>query len=57
VSTFRQGFFSRRGRRLSSFDYGPIAFDYGSRTHRFGAGLDVSEAKTVVRDIRRHYRF
>jgi hypothetical protein len=27
---------------------GPIAFDYGAKTYRFGAGLDEAEAKKLV---------
>lgn len=27
---------------------GPFAFDYGARTIKFGAGLDVAEARTVL---------
>ncbi len=30
---------------------GIIAFDYGARTHRFGAGLDEAETKQVVTAI------
>lgn len=31
---------------------GPIAFDYGARTHRFGAGIDEAEAAPIVAAIR-----
>lgn len=35
---------------------GIIAFDYGVRTYRFGAGLDEAEAKEVVTAIKQRYR-
>jgi hypothetical protein len=35
---------------------GVIAFDYGARTYRFGAGLDEAEAKQVVTAIKQRYR-
>jgi hypothetical protein len=41
---------------MSSFvirGYGLIAFDYGSRTHRFGAVSDVGEALRIHREIAR----
>jgi len=31
--------------------YGPFVFDYGPRTIKFGAGLDVAEARTVLARI------
>ena len=36
---------------------GPIAFDYGSKTLRFGAGLDDAEARDVVRELRERHSF
>jgi len=36
---------------------GPIAFDYGSKTVRFGAGLDDAEAREVIQDLREHHAF
>jgi hypothetical protein len=36
------------GLRYFGFGGGSIAFDYGPKTHRFGSGLDESEAKSVV---------
>jgi hypothetical protein len=36
---------------------GPIAFDYGSKTLRFGAGLDDAEARDVIRDLRERHTF
>lgn len=35
---------------------GVIAFDYGSRTCQFGAGLDEAEAKQVVSALKQRYR-
>jgi hypothetical protein len=35
---------------------GVIAFDYGARTYRFGAGLDEAEAKQIVTTIKKRYR-
>jgi len=35
---------------------GVIAFDYGAKTHRFGAGLDEAEAKQVVTAIKNRSR-
>jgi len=35
---------------------GMIAFDYGARTHRFGAGLDEAETKQVVTAITQRSR-
>jgi hypothetical protein len=35
---------------------GVIAFDYGDRTYRFGAGLDEAEAKEVVTALKQRYR-
>jgi tetrahydromethanopterin S-methyltransferase subunit E len=35
---------------------GVIAFDYGARTYRFGAGLDEAEAKQIVTAIKQRYR-
>jgi len=30
---------------------GHIAFDYGAKTYRFGAGVDEAEAKQIVKQI------
>ncbi|MDF0667027.1 MAG: hypothetical protein P0119_13260 [Nitrospira sp.] len=35
---------------------GVIAFDYGAKTHRFGAGLDEAEAEQVVTAITQRHR-
>lgn len=35
---------------------GVIAFEYGGKTHRFGAGLDETEAKQAVTAIKQRYR-
>ena len=35
---------------------GVIAFDYGARTIRFGAGLEEGEAKEIVTAIKQRYR-
>jgi hypothetical protein len=40
-----------RARRYDPFCGGPIAFDHGSRTFHFGAGLDEGEAFELVRLI------
>ena len=34
---------------------GLVAFDYGAKTYRLGAGLDEAEAKFVVRKITDRY--
>lgn len=34
---------------------GVIAFDYGAKTYRFGAGLDEAEAKQTVTAIKKRY--
>lgn len=36
---------------------GPIAFDYGSGTVRFGNSLDEAEAREVVRELKARYSF
>ena len=35
---------------------GTIAFDYGAKTYRFGAGLDEAEAKLAVTAIKKRHR-
>lgn len=35
---------------------GVIAFDYGARTYRFGAGLDEAEAKQVMTAIKQRFK-
>ena len=44
---------SRRGAHGTPFG-GTIAFDYGSRTVRFGQGIDEPEAKDLVELLKRH---
>ncbi|MGC4096157.1 MAG: hypothetical protein QM706_03485 [Nitrospira sp.] len=34
---------------------GVVAFDYGNTSHRFGAGLDETEAKQVVTALKKRY--
>jgi hypothetical protein len=34
---------------------GPIAFDYGARTYRFGEGIDEAEAKQIIEKIVRRF--
>lgn len=34
---------------------GPLAFDYGAKTYRFGAGIDEAEAKHIVKLIQSHF--
>jgi hypothetical protein len=36
---------------------GPVAFDYGSRTIRFGSGLDEAEARGIVKELRARHAF
>ena len=36
---------------------GPIAFDYGSKTVRFGAGLDDAEARDIIAELRERHSF
>ena len=36
---------------------GPIAFDYGSRTFRFGASVDEAEARDIVNQLRAQHSF
>jgi len=36
---------------------GPIAFDYGAKTFRFGASLDEPEAREVVAAMSARHRF
>lgn len=40
---------------LPAFANGPIAFQYGEMTIRFGAGLDEADAHAVAHEIKRHY--
>lgn len=39
------------------FGGGPIAFDYGARTVRLGAGLDEAEAQELVQQMQSRHRF
>ncbi len=39
-------------RKPSSWNGGPLAFDYGAATIRFGSGIDEAEAKDVLDEIR-----
>lgn len=34
---------------------GPLTFDYGAKTIRFGDGLDEAEAKQIIKLIQQHY--
>ena len=36
---------------------GPVAFDYGSRTFRFGASVDEAEARDIVNQLRAQHSF
>ena len=47
------GIFDKRG-TLEAWGLagGPIAFDYGSKTIRVGAGIDEAEAKEIVEQIK-----
>ena len=38
----------REGMRFWGMGGGPLAFDYGAKTVRFGAGLDEAEAKMIL---------
>ena len=42
-------------RNWGAFDHGMIAFEYGAKTVRFGAGVDEAEAAIIVAEIKRHY--
>ncbi len=46
-----RGWFGAQARHHDPFFKGPIAFDYGSKTFHFGAGLDEAEAFELVRRI------
>jgi len=35
---------------------GIFAFDYGSRTYRFGSGVDEAEANQIINTIKEHYK-
>ncbi|SRR5258706_2356347 len=35
--------------------HGAIAFDYGAKTYRIGAGLDEAEGRLVLDEIRKHF--
>ena len=39
------------GFRAWGLSGGPVAFDYGARTVRFGAGVDEAEAASVIREL------
>ena len=39
------------GFRVWGLSGGPLAFDYGARTVRFGAGVDEAEAADIVREL------
>jgi hypothetical protein len=39
------------------FDSGVIAFDYGAKTYRFGAGIDESEAAMIVGELKSRHGF
>ncbi len=40
---------------LWGINIGPIAFDYGAKTYRFGAGIDEAEAKQIVSLIKSRF--
>jgi len=42
---------ARSGMSLWGLSGGALAFDYGSRTFRFGAGIDEAEARTILETI------
>jgi hypothetical protein len=42
-------------RNWNAFDHGMIAFEYGAKTVRFGAGVNQAKAATIVDEIKRHY--
>ena len=42
-------------RNWGAFDHGMIAFEYGAKTVRFGAGVDEAEAAVIVEEIKRYY--
>ena len=46
-----------RSRQLSYWwnGCGPIAFDYGAKTYRFGDGVDEAEAKQIVKLIQKQF--
>jgi hypothetical protein len=44
-----------RGLYLYASLDGTIAFDYGAKTLRFGAGVDEAEAKTIIKTIEDFY--
>ena len=46
---WNQAFFSMKDQ------LGSIAFDYGARTFRFGAGIDEAEAKQIVAEIQQKF--
>src|SRR5258706_10714548 len=43
--------------RPGIFDNGPIAFDYGAKTYRFGAGVDESEASAIIEELKSRHAF
>jgi hypothetical protein len=43
---------SSAGARVWGLATGPLAFGYGSRTYRFGGGVDEAEARDLVRWIK-----
>jgi hypothetical protein len=44
-------------RAIVIFKRGDIAFDYGAKTVRFGGGIDESEAKSIVADLKNRHHF
>ena len=53
MSTWTAWFGTRRKNKLREWNptgiwCGPLAFDYGAKTYRFGAGLDEAEARDVL---------
>jgi len=44
-------------RSVTVFKKGDIAFDYGANTYRFGGGIDESEARSIVEDLKSRHHF
>jgi hypothetical protein len=36
---------------------GPVTFDYGARTFRFGASVDEAEARDIVNQLKAQHSF
>ena len=46
-----------RRRQMSTFAAGTIAFDYGAKTFRFGAGVDEAEAAMIIAELKNYHAF